>query len=101
MDQRADLYALGAVLYELATGEPPFGTGDPLRLIHDHLARVPVPPAEANPAVPAPLSEVIMHLLEKEPDNRYQTADGLIYDLERLRYAQARPGAASVPCRRA
>ena len=91
VDQRADLYALGAVLYELATGEPPFGAGDPLRLIHDHLARVPVPPAEVNPAVPAPLSEIIMHLLEKEPDNRYQTADGLVYDLERLRDAQARP----------
>ena len=85
VDQRADLYALGAVLYELATGEPPFGSGDPLRLIHDHLARVPVPPAEVNHAVPAPLSEVIMHLLEKEPDNRYQTADGLVYDLERVR----------------
>src|SRR6201994_1431017 len=50
VDQRADLYALGAVLYELATGRPPFGTGDPLRLIHDHLARVPASPAEANPA---------------------------------------------------
>ena len=94
VDQRADLYALGAVLYELATGEPPFGTGDPLRLIHGHLARVPVPPAEANQSVPAPLSEIIMHLLEKEPDNRYQTADGLVYDLERLRGAQAHPAAA-------
>ena len=94
VDQRADLYALGAVLYELATGGPPFGTGDPLRLIHDHLARVPVPPAQANPALPAPLSAIIMHLLEKEPDNRYQTADGLIHDLERLRYAQARTSAA-------
>src|SRR6266511_5533690 len=85
VDQRADLYALGATLYELATGGPPFGSGDPLRLTHDHLARVPVPPAEVNRAVPGPLSEIIMHLLEKEPDNRYQTADGVIYDLERLR----------------
>ena len=85
VDQRADLYALGATLYELATGAPPFGSGDALRLTHDHLARVPVPPAEVNPAVPAPLAAIIMHLLEKEPDNRYQSADGLVYDLERVR----------------
>jgi predicted ATPase/signal transduction histidine kinase len=95
MDQRADLYALGAVLYELATGEPAFRTGDPLPLIHDHLARVPVPPAEVNRALPASLSEIIMHLLEKEPDNRYQTADGLVHDLERSRGARARPPSAS------
>ena len=96
VDQRADLYALGAVLYELATGGPPFGTGDPLRLIHDHLARVPVPAAEVNHTVPTPLSEVIMHLLEKEPDNRYQTADGLIYDLVRVRDAATRAAPAAL-----
>lgn len=82
VDQRADLYAVGATLYELATGTPPFGTsGDPLQLSHDHLARVPAAPHEVNPAVPQVLSRIIMHLLEKEPDNRYQGADGLVYDL--------------------
>ena len=94
VDHRADLYALGATLYELATGQPPFGTGDPLRLTHDHLARIPVPPARRNPAIPAALSQVIMHLLEKEPDHRYQTADGVVHDLERVRDARARPAGA-------
>jgi serine/threonine protein kinase len=93
VDHRADLYALGATLYELATGAPPFGCGDLLRLVHAHLARVPVPPAELNPAVPAPLSAIILHLLEKEPDHRYQSAEGLVYDLERVRRVQTDPAA--------
>ncbi|MGZ8648080.1 MAG: AAA family ATPase [Solirubrobacteraceae bacterium] len=89
VDQRADLYALGAVLYELATGEPPFGFGDPLRLTHDHLARVPTAPHDANAAVPRSLSQIIMRLLEKEPDDRYQSAAGVVHDLALVRGADA------------
>ena len=81
VDQRADLYALGATLYAMATGCPVFGEGDALQLIHDHLARVPAPPTAINPDVPEDLSDIIVRLLEKEPDRRYQSADGLAYDL--------------------
>jgi len=84
LDQRADLYALGATFYEMATGQLPFAQGDPLQLIHDHLAQVPTSPIALNPALPPALSEIIVRLLEKEPDRRYQSAEGLAHDLARL-----------------
>ncbi|HET6530049.1 MAG TPA: diguanylate cyclase [Actinoplanes sp.] len=81
VDHRADLYAIGSVLYELVAGHPPFGDGDPYKLIHDLLVRVPQPLNEVDPAVPPAFSDIVARLLEKEPDRRYQSADGLARDL--------------------
>ena len=93
VDQRTDLYGLGATLYELATGSPPFGYGDdPLQLTHDLLTRTPAPAAEVNPTVPVAFSAIVAHLLEKEPDRRYQSAEGVLHDLRRLRRPRLRCG---------
>ncbi|MBT9507416.1 AAA family ATPase [Rhodoferax sp.] len=85
VDQRADLYSLGVMLYELTMGHPPFESEDLLDLIHDHLVRVPAEPSQSH--VPPMLSRLIMRLLEKEPDRRYQSAQGLEQDLGLLQQA--------------
>lgn len=97
VDARADLYGLGATFYELATGRPPFADDDPLQLIHDLLARVPAAPLQLEPRLPQALSDIVMRLLEKEPDRRYQSAEGLVHDLARLREALAAGDPAPFP----
>ena len=84
LDQRSDLYALGATLYEMFCGRPPFVETDALRLIHSHLAQTPISPETLNPQLPKALSRIVMRLLEKAPERRYQSADGLAHDLQRL-----------------
>lgn len=97
VDQRADLYAFGATLYQLVTGRKPFSHDDPLELIHDHLVHVPPRPDALVQTVPAALADIVMRLLEKDADRRYQSADGLASDLARLRARLADGDASSFP----
>jgi diguanylate cyclase (GGDEF)-like protein len=91
VDHRADLYGIGATLYEVATGRPPFGDGDPLQLVRDILTLVPDPLMQVAPAVGQGLSDIVARLLEKEPGRRYQSAEGLVYDLRQLADAPDTP----------
>ncbi|MCC5887155.1 MAG: response regulator [Gammaproteobacteria bacterium] len=84
VDQRADLYALGATLYELFSGVLPFASDDPLELVHAHLARIPPLLLTQAPQLPPALSELVSVLLEKRPEDRYQHAQTVAEDLEEI-----------------
>ena len=81
VDYRTDYYSLGVTFYQLLTGELPFITSDPMELVHAHIAKTPVSPWEKN-KTPKVISDIVMKLLQKNPEDRYQSNAGLVYDLE-------------------
>ncbi len=82
VDYRTDFYSLGATFYELLTQQVPFPSTDAMEVVHAHLAKQPIPPHELNPEIPPIISNIVLKLLAKTPEERYQSAWGLIVDLE-------------------
>jgi serine/threonine protein kinase len=83
-DGRSDIYALGVMLYEMLTGKTPFQGTNPFAIMNDRLMNNPIPPREVNPEISPEVQEVIYRALEREPQNRYSTANEFAWDLEHL-----------------
>src|SRR3954466_685184 len=97
IDQRSDLYSLGIVLYELVTGKTPFEGDTPVEIAMKHLSATPQKPSELRSDIPPELDMVIMRALAKDPDERYQSADEMESDLERVARGARGPAATAAP----
>lgn len=85
IDYRTDFYSLGITFYELLTGQLPFYANDPMELVYCHIAQIPVAPNIVNPLIPDALNNIVLKLMAKTSEERYQTAHGLQSDLEQCR----------------
>lgn len=92
VDYRTDLYSLGISLYEALTGRLPFDTEDPLELVHFHIAKAPVSPSILNTSIPEAVSLIILKLLSKNAEDRYQSAFGVKADFEYSLYQYTKKG---------
>ena len=81
VDEKSDLYSVGAVFYEMLTGQVPFTGETPVAIAMKHLQQPPVPPSRINPAVSPALDYVVLHALEKKPRNRYASAADMLRDV--------------------
>jgi predicted ATPase/serine phosphatase RsbU (regulator of sigma subunit)/tRNA A-37 threonylcarbamoyl transferase component Bud32 len=84
LDYRTDLYSLGVTFYELLTGKLPYESTDALELVHCHIAKTPKPVSEMNPEIPPIISDIVMKLMAKNVEDRYQSAFGVKFDLEKV-----------------
>lgn len=83
IDHRADLYALGIILYEILVGQVPFKDKDPAILVYQHIAQAPEIPTQFRADIPAVFEKILLKLISKDPDDRYRTTGGLLNDLEK------------------
>ncbi len=83
IDYRTDFYSLGVTFYQLLTGQLPFNSTEPMELVHCHIAKMPIPPMELVQNMSVMVNNLIVKLMAKTPELRYQSATGLRYDLEK------------------
>ena len=88
-DQRTDIYALGVVFYELLTGRLPFTGQDATSIIYQHIHQAPRAPKEIDPRIPEDYQAVVLKCMQKQADDRYQTAADLLNDLEAMAHGQS------------
>ncbi|KAM0787699.1 hypothetical protein ACM66B_003759 [Microbotryomycetes sp. NB124-2] len=93
VDYRSDLYSVGTTIFELFTGQPPFASvsKDPLEVVHAHATKLPAAMNTLDASIPVELAQIVAKLLEKTPDARYQTVQGLVFDLDQVLELVRRP----------